>query len=247
MGVPVIACPCSVCHSPLSYNKRSRSAAIISVDQKTLLIDAGPEIRQQLLNSGVTHLDGAILTHAHFDHIAAVDDLKAFTFIHKKKLPILLSKESYDEISHRHYYLMNGEGGGGLHFDFEIVSPPFSSRVFQGVHINLLAYEQREVPVLGILVGDLAYVSDIKQYNKELIQKIRGVSTLIVSALRPTSSPMHFSIDEAIAFSKEVGAKTTYLTHIAHEVDHQSVSKELPKGIHLAYDGLRLPFIYHKE
>lgn len=247
MGVPVIACSCPVCLSSSVRNKRNRSAALICVDDKTLLIDAGPEIRQQLLAHDIERLDGALITHAHFDHIAAIDDLKAFTFVHKRKLAVLLSKESFEELSHRHYYLMDGEGRQGLHFDFEVVEPPFKPQVFAGLDIKLLSYFQREMPVLGFKIGDLAYVSDIKQYTKELIEDIKGIETLIVSALRHTSSPMHFSIDEAIAFAIEVGAKTTYFTHMAHEIDYDTVSAALPDSIHLGYDGLAIPFTYMKE
>lgn len=246
MGVPVIACKCSVCLSSSHYNKRKRCSALITVVDRHLLIDAGPEIREQLISRSINKLDGALLTHPHFDHIAGVDDLKAFFFAEKIKLPILLSKETFDEIRHRHYYLIDESRGKpeGFHFDFHILEDRFGKVDFAGLFFEYLTYTQSKMPVTGLKIGNLAYISDLKEYTKELIDAITDIDVLIISALRQTISPMHLSIDEAIAFAKKVSAKKTYFTHMAHDVDYERDTPLLPEGIQFAYDGLEIPFHY---
>lgn len=246
MGVPALGCKCSVCKSSSSFNKRRRCAALITIGDKHLLIDAGPEIREQILSASVDTLSGALITHPHFDHISCVDDLKGFYFAEKKKLPILLSKESFEEICIRHHYLMDSSGASpvGIHFDFHVMQNSFEKVHFAGLAFEVLSYSQNAMPVMGVKIGNLAYVSDLKEYTNKLIDSLTGIDILIVSALRQTVSPMHLSIDEAIAFAKKVSAKKTYFTHLAHDVDYKRDSPSLPEGIQFAYDGLEIPFHY---
>ena len=246
MGVPALACKCSVCLSTSPFNKRRRSAALFQVAGKNLLIDAGPEIREQLLDAHVDTLDGALLTHSHFDHIACVDDLKGYCYAQKKKLPLLLSPETFEEIRSRTHYLMDKEKGGdqGLFFEFNLIKELFGSVEFAGLHFEYLSYFQSGMKVTGIKIGNLAYLSDIKDYSQKVIDAISGIDVLVISALRQTTSPMHFSIEEAIAFCRKIQAKKTYFTHVAHDVDFQRESALLPSGVQFAYDGLRIPFDY---
>jgi phosphoribosyl 1,2-cyclic phosphate phosphodiesterase len=248
MGVPVLGCSCSVCLSSSRYNKRRRSAALLSIADKKILIDAGPDIREQLLDLNLKNLSGAIITHSHFDHIAGLDDLKAYSFAQKSKIPLLLSEATFDELSLRHHYLMdeNQDRKQGLFFDFQLIPSSFCTIDFVGVEIDILSFVQNHMPVNGFKVGNLAFVSDIKEYSQQLLDSISGIEILIVSALRQTSSPMHFSIDEAVAFSKKVGAKKTYLTHMAHEVDYDIHSSLLPSGVQFAFDGLEIPIQYDR-
>ncbi len=248
MGVPVLGCSCSVCLSSSKYNKRRRSAAILSIADRNILIDAGPDIRQQLLDFNLKNLSGAIVTHSHFDHIAGLDDLKAYSFAQKCKIPVLLSEATFDELSLRHHYLMDENQGKkqGLFFDFQLIPSSFCAVDFVGVKLDMLSFVQNHMPVSGFKVGNLAFVSDIKEYSQQLVDTISGVEILIVSALRHASSPMHFSIDEAVAFSKKVGAKKTYLTHMAHEIDYDIHLSQLPLGVQFAFDGLEIPIQYDK-
>ncbi|MCX6986652.1 MAG: MBL fold metallo-hydrolase [Chlamydiae bacterium] len=248
MGVPVIGCRCCVCTSNSPFNKRRRCAGVISACEKIILIDAGPEIRQQLLDAGIDHLDGALITHAHYDHMAAIDDLKAFTFAQKKKLPVLLGKHTYEELRFRHHYLMEDSGRGeqGMYFDFHVLEDTCPMSCFSGLCFELLNYSQVGTPVTGFKIGNLAYLSDIKEYSQELIDSISGIDILILSALRYTPSPMHLSVPEAIVLAEQVGAKNTYFTHMSHEIDYTHHSSHLPKNIAFAYDGLEIPFQYDK-
>ncbi len=248
LGVPIIGCKCSVCVSISPRNKRRRCSALIAIGGKKLLIDAGPEIRQQLLDAEVDAIDGALITHAHYDHVAGIDDLKAFTFAQKKKLPILLSRQTYDEVTFRSAYLMETVNNRkqGIHFDFQVLDDLSGIASFAGLSIQPISYIQVGMPVTGFKIGNLAYLSDIKEYTPQLIQSVLGVDVLIVSALRYTASPMHLSVDEAIALARKIGAKQTYFTHMSHEIDYTKGLAHLPEGIAFAYDGLAIPFSYDK-
>jgi phosphoribosyl 1,2-cyclic phosphate phosphodiesterase len=244
-GVPIIGCSCPVCSSPSSANKRLRSSGLLKVGNKQFLIDAGPDLRRQALRISLDRLDGLLLTHTHFDHIAGLDDLRIFYFLHKRPLPTLLSNDTFEELKVRYHYLMRPmEKGGSVcaQLQFEVLNQDFGAIEWEGVSIAYFNYWQLGMKVTGYRVGDAAYVSDIRNYSEAVIEALSGVNTLIVSALRHEPSPMHLSVDEAIAFARKVGARHTWLTHISHDIDHEKTDASLPPDIRLGYDGLEIPF-----
>lgn len=241
MGVPVIGCKCPVCKSTDKKNVRARCSVLLKVYEKTFLVDAGPDHRQQALTFGLDHLDGVILTHTHYDHIGGLDDLKVYSY-KKNKLPCLLSGVTFREIKDKVPYLFSKQGNESPFFSFQIEENLFEKRVFEGVPLECLSFFQSGMQVMGIKMGDLAYVSDIKTYDEELITRLKGIKTLILSAIRDEPSGMHFSLEEALSFAAKVEAKTTYLTHIAHEIDHEALQKVLPQSVLVAYDGLTISF-----
>jgi len=240
LGVPIIGCSCEVCRSNSSFDKRMRSAGLFSVRGKKLLIDAGPDLRAQALAYSVTHLDGALITHTHFDHIAGLDDLRVYSF-NREPLPCLLSVETFNELEKRYYYLLKRER---CPFEFYVLETDFGQVEFVDLRIDYFSYYQADMKVTGFRIGDLSYVSDIRDYSLQVLESIQGTKTLILSALREGKSKVHFSLEEAIAFAKEVGAQKTYLTHIAHELSHEKTSLILPSNVFMAYDGLKLPLCY---
>lgn len=247
MGIPVIGCTCKVCTSLVPQNKRLRPSALIEVMGKRFLIDVGPDFREQALKYGISHLEGLLLTHVHFDHIAGIDDLRALYFTHKTKTPCLLSKETLEDLKVRYHYLfkpMAEHTTMSAQIEFVPLDKDFGEVDFRGVKIGYMSYYQGKTKVTGFRVGDFAYVSDIRTYSDEIFHSLKGVHTLVVSALRERPSPVHFTIDEAVEFAQKVGAKKTYFTHIAHELDHLETNKKLPRGIELGYDGLQLSFQY---
>lgn len=247
LGIPVIGCSCKVCTSPSSNNKRLRPSGLIKLAGKSFLLDVGPDFRQQALKYKVNKLDGFILTHVHFDHIAGLDDLRIYYYIQKKKIPCLLSKEDFNELQVRYHYLFKGVEENGMmsaKIDFQLLKNDFGKTDFQGIKIQYMSYHQGKEKVTGYRVGDFAYVTDIREYSEEIFSHLKGLNTLVLSALRHEPSKAHFSVDEAVAFARKVGAKMTYFTHIAHELDHDETNKGLPKDIQLAYDGLEIPFHY---
>lgn len=237
MGIPVIGCPCKVCQS----NTRMRPSALVKIDDKHLLIDVGPDFRTQALRFGLKKLDGVLLTHTHFDHIAGVDDLRIFTFLQKSAIPCLLSDDAKKDLETRYYYLFEKDSKAAK-LNCHILDQDYGEAVFCDVRLRYLTYWQAGMKVTGFRFGDLAYVTDIQRYDPEVLRQLHGVKTLVLSALRYDESPVHFNIPEAIAFAKKVQAEKTYFTHIAHEIDHQETSLALPSGVELGYDGLELEF-----
>lgn len=242
-GVPLIGCKCSVCTSLSTFNKRLRSSGLVTLDGKRYVIDVGPDFRAQALGAKIDHVDGVLITHAHSDHIAGIDDLRAYYFADKKKVPCLCSKETYDEIAQRFHYLMHTEPGStaAAQIDFQVLESDFGECLFAGVKVGYFTYFQMKMKVTGFRFGDFAYVSDIRYFEHPIFEALKGVEVLVLSALRHESTEMHFGIPEAIEFSRNVKAKRTYFTHIAHDIDHEKVYSQLPPGFHLAYDGLSIP------
>ncbi len=234
MGVPLVGCSCAVCSSSSPFNKRLRPAGLIRVGEKNYLIDAGPDFRQQALNIKLSRLDGVLLTHAHYDHIGGLDDLRIFFFKQKKKVSCLLSKETLEEIQTRFHYL-------DKQFEFQLLEGDFGRALFEGLEIEFVSYLQAGMKVNGYRIGNFAYISDIREFSEDIIEKLIGIETLVISALRLEASHVHFSVDEAILFARKVGAKKTYFTHISHDLEHEKTNAMLPKDIKLGFDGLEIP------
>jgi phosphoribosyl 1,2-cyclic phosphate phosphodiesterase len=243
LGVPRLACSCKVCTDSSSFNKRMRCAALVLIDGKKILIDAGPDIRLQLLRENIQSLDALFLTHPHYDHAAGFDDLRPYAFTSGKKLAVTASEDTYKEMTRmRHYLIEELNGLSSSCFDFHILPSPFCKVKIAGIDVEVLSYSQMGMQVNGLRMGSIAYVSDIKEYTEELLRALQGVEILIVSAARYSGASMHFTLEEAIAFSEKVGAKNTYYTHMDHDIDYHNVKVSLPQHHYLAYDGLRLFF-----
>ncbi len=244
LGVPMIGCECSVCLSSDLKDKRKRSSSLIKLDGKTFLLDVGPDYRELALKYKINFLDGCILTHSHYDHVGGFDDLRVYSY-QGKKLPCLMLAQTFQELKANYPYLLEPTEKGGLSssfFSWQTVDSAFGSTVFEGLFLEYVTFLQKGMEVMGLKIGNLAYISDIKEYDAKLIESLQGIDILIVSALRKTKSLMHFSIEEALAFASLIQPKQVYLTHIAHEIAHETVLGELPKGVSLAYDGLEIAF-----
>jgi phosphoribosyl 1,2-cyclic phosphate phosphodiesterase len=245
MGIPVIGCSCSVCSSRSSFNKRLRPSALISVENKKILIDAGQDYRTQALRYQVNDLDGVMFTHAHYDHTAGIDDLRVYYLRDKEPLPCLLSQATANELLNRFNYIFCKDSSVNKlrpKFVFQILKEERGFAEFLCLQVSYLTFEQIGMPVNGYRLGNLAYISDIRHYPETIFEDLQGVRHLVLSALRYQPSPMHFSLDEAIDFAERVGARQTWLTHIAHEVDHEEGNSRLPSNVRLAYDGLVIEF-----
>ena len=245
LGVPILGCPCPVCNSPDPLNKRLRPSVLLHLGKKQFLIDAGPDFRQQALRHGITRLDGVIITHAHYDHTAGIDDLRPFYFWNKARLPFLLSSETAEDIRARFHYLfesMPGLAPIDNRFDLQILPARSGEVLFEGIPIQYVSYTQSGMLVNGFRFGNLAYLSDIRHFSSDIFEHLKGIKYLIISALRYTPSPIHFSVDEAIDFSRQIKAERVWFTHIAHDLEHHQTNAYLPANITLGYDGLEIEF-----
>lgn len=244
LGVPVVGCTCTVCTSNLPQNQRLRSAGLIEISSKRLLIDAGPDIRTQLLRANIHTLDGLLLTHAHYDHIAGLDDLRAISLHQHAPIPCLMSRATWEELLPRFDYLFPSDQHPERYARFTPFFLPDTrgSLSFINLPIRYCSYTQTHMEVNGYRIGDFAYLTDILHYPPTIFEDLEGVKTLVISALRTQPQHLHFTIDQAIAFAEKARAPLCYFTHIAHEVDYAETQKQLPSSIFLAYDGLSLPF-----
>lgn len=244
-GVPKIGCECAVCTSKSTYNKRLRPSVLLQYDQKNILIDAGPDFREQAIRYKIKHLSALILTHTHYDHIGGLDDLRIFYFIEKKPIHCLLSYCSFEEIKLRFYYqfLENTEDNSKtVKFEYLVLPRDRGAIDFHGLHIQYLTYLQGEMPILGLRIGSLAYITDIRTFPETIFEDLKGIDTLIVSALRETPSPIHFSLEESLVFAEKTGCKKAYFNHIDHELDHEKTNKNLPDWARLSFDGQEIEF-----
>ena len=245
-GVPVIGCNCEVCRSTDSRDKRLRTAAMIEVKGVRIIIDAGPDFRQQMLRESVRRIDAILLTHEHKDHTGGIDDVRAFNFVDYPKaihtVDIFATQRTADVIRKDFdYAFVENKYQGAPEIALHIIDgrTPFSVK---GVEITPIAGKHSEhFDVTGYRIGPLAYLTDFKLLLKGEIEKLRGVETLVINALRYEPHHSHLNVDEAIAIAKEVGAKRTLLTHMSHGIGLYECSAErLPAGVELAYDGLKI-------
>lgn len=243
VGVPMIGCPCEVCHSKDPLNQRMRPSALLQIGQRQFLIDAGPDFRMQALKHAITQLDGLLLTHAHHDHIAGIDDLRPIYYRRHSPLPVLLSAETAQDLHTRYYYLFQSNQENFIsRLQLHILPDQAGSVIFENLPIQYVSYTQGSMLVNGYRIGDLAYLSDIHHFFPSIFEHLKGVKYLIISALRYTPSLLHFSVDEAIDFAKQLKAEKVWLTHLSHDLEHHQTNAYLPDHIRLAYDGLEINF-----
>ncbi len=244
-GVPIIGCQCEVCCSANPHNSRLRPSVLLQIENKHFLVDIGPDFRQQALTHKITHLDGIILTHAHHDHTAGLDDVRVLYYKRADPLPILLSEETAFEIQKRFDYLFLPNPyllGNRSKLDLHLLPTNQNEVEFEGMFVQYVDYEQGHMKVNGFRFGTFAYVTDIKEFKEDVYQPLMGIKTLIISALRQDTSPLHFSIDEAVQFATRVQAEKVWITHISHDLDHDKINNYLPDHVRLAYDGLTIDF-----
>ncbi len=239
-GVPMVACKCTVCSSTDVKDKRLRSSIHLQTASTSVVIDTTPDFRYQMLRSKIEKLDGVVFTHAHKDHIAGLDDVKAFNFIHQSVMPLFANKETADAIKRDFYYAFAEKKYPGvpsleMHIK-EKESFSLGDLDFQPIQVKHL-----HMDVTGYRIGDFTYITDANYISEEEKQKIKGSKVLVLNALRKEKHLSHFTLQEAVDLSVELQVPTTYFTHISHQLGlHEEVSKELPAGMFLAYDGLVL-------
>ncbi|OGN60103.1 MAG: hypothetical protein A3F40_02325 [Chlamydiae bacterium RIFCSPHIGHO2_12_FULL_27_8] len=240
-GIPVVGCSCKVCLSPSVYNKRLRPSILIKLANKNILVDVGPDIRHQSLKYGINKIDYLIITHAHYDHIGGIDDMRIFNRIQKKSIKTFLSLSSYEEIKRRYDYIFQPNKKGhsqSASFNFKILKDDVGEFKVSNERIKYFSYFQVLKSVIGIRLKKFAYVTDIKKYDKSIFKFLKNLDVLVISCLRIQKSAVHLNVDQAIEFAKKVNAKKTYFTHMGHEISHAYLENNLPQNMFPAYDGL---------
>jgi phosphoribosyl 1,2-cyclic phosphate phosphodiesterase len=239
-GVPVIACDCPVCSSLDYRDKRLRSSIHLEIEGKSLVVDTGPDFRQQMIREKIDRLDGVLFTHEHKDHTGGLDDIRSYNFLQKKDMPIYGTKKVLNQIKREFAYIFEEVKYPGVPsvITHEIVNEPFSAEGIPVVPIQVLHYR---LPVFGFRFGDFTYITDAKYIDDTELEKIKGTKVLVLNALQQTHHLSHFTLEEAIQLVNLIKPETTYFTHISHKLGtHQEVEKTLPPNIHLAFDGLKI-------
>lgn len=244
-GVPVIACKCDTCKSSHFKDKRTRSSVLIQVEDQQFVIDTGPDFRQQMLREQVEFLNGVIFTHEHKDHVAGLDDIRAFNHKQNEAMKVYATNPVRDAL-HREYHYIFSEvyyPGTPKILIQDIDNTPFKlTPTFELTPISVLHYK---MPVLGYRMGDLTYITDAKTISESETNKVKGSKILILNALHFFPHISHFNLEEALTFIEIIKPEAAYLTHISHLFGkHKDIEKLLPKGVRVAYDGLKLNFNY---
>jgi phosphoribosyl 1,2-cyclic phosphate phosphodiesterase len=236
----MIGCECAVCTSPDKRDKRFRSSILVQSPSTTVLVDAGPDFRCQMLRHKVKHLDAVILTHSHKDHIAGMDDIKAFTYFTRKPMKVYAETSTETAIRREYYYAFADDKYPGTpEFDMKPISnQPF---IVGDIPVTPVRVWHLKMPVLGFRFGTFTYITDANFIDEAEKDKIKGSEIIVLNALRKEKHVSHFNLQEAIELVTELEIPQAYLTHISHQLgNHEEVEAGLPKGIHLAYDGLLL-------
>lgn len=236
----MIACDCPVCSSLDYRDKRLRSSIHLEVDGKSLVVDTGPDFRQQMIREKIHHLDGILFTHEHKDHTAGLDDIRSYNFLQKKDMPIYGTKKVLNQIKREFAYIFEEVRYPGIPSVIaqEITNEPFIAEGIKVVPIEVMHYR---LPVFGFRFGDFTYITDAKYIDDAELEKVKGTKVLVLNALQKTHHLAHFTLDEAIQLVKLIKPESAYFTHISHRLGtHQDVELILPPNIHLAYDGLKI-------
>lgn len=245
-GIPVIGCRCNVCTSPDRRDRRLRTSAMVETKGIRIVIDAGPDFRYQMLRTGVRHLDAILLTHEHKDHIGGLDDVRAFNFvdypetIHKIDIyaaprTVAVVRKDYDYAFAEDKY----RGVPEIELHEMDVTRPF--RIGNVEIVPISGHHSARFAVTGYRIGPLAYLTDFKTIEDREIEKLKGVDTLVVNALRFAEHYSHFNVAEALELIGRVEPREAYLTHMSHDIGlHADTARRLPAGVRPAYDMLQL-------
>ena len=241
-GVPVIGCNCNVCTSSNPKDSRLRSSIHISYKNKSIVIDTGPDFRQQMLNSKIKNLDAILYTHEHKDHVAGLDDVRPFNFIQKKPIEIFCNDRVFQALKREFHYIFDPK--------FQYPGIPKINRnkilktkfkIYEDIEIEPIEVMHYKLPVLGFRIGKFAYITDAKTIKEDEKEKLKGLDLLIVNALRLKKHLSHFNLEEALNLIEELHPKKAILTHISHYMGlHEEIQKKLPDHISLGYDNQKI-------
>lgn len=243
-GVPVIACDCQVCTSPDPRDKRLRASVHLNVDGTSLLIDTSPDMRAQMLRANIRRIDGVLYTHMHADHTAGLDELRRYNILQQQRIPVWADPATGAELEERFAYAFSSPFpyfGGKPDLDLTVFDGPFSAL---GVAVTPVPVMHGILPIVGFRIGDLAYITDAKTIAPASRDLLRGLDTLVITALRTEAHPAHLALDEALAVIDDLRPKRAFLSHLGHEMGrHAEVEPTLPDHVRIAVDNLsvRIP------
>jgi phosphoribosyl 1,2-cyclic phosphate phosphodiesterase len=239
-GVPMVACPCEVCASTDPKDKRLRSSILVQSASTTVVIDTTPDFRYQMLRAGIRHLDAVVYTHPHKDHLAGLDDVRAYNFFQRRAMPLYANAMTQEAIVREFPYAFADVRYPGIP-ELELHNIDKEPFTIGDIKLTPIHVWHMKMPVLGFRIGDFTYITDANRIDEGEKEKIRGSRQIVLNALRHEKHLSHFSLREAIAEVEELGVPEAWFTHISHQLGkHSAVEPTLPANRHLAYDGLVL-------
>ena len=241
LGVPTIGCPCRVCLSSDSRDKRTRPSILLRYNGHAVVIDTGPDFRFQAIRAGLDRLDAVLFTHGHADHVLGLDDTRAFTLSANKSIPIYANQSALRGIRRIFQYAFDGYApfGGIPSIEDHLITGPLELFGLEFVPVQVL---HGRLEVLGFRFGPVAYLTDYSQIPESSYELLRGVEIVFLDALRHEPHPAHMTVAEALLEVERIRPKQAFFTHIAHDLGHQETNASLPEHVRLCYDGMQLEF-----
>lgn len=239
-GVPMVGCKCGVCLSDNPKDKRLRSSVLIQEQGKTLVIDCGPDFRQQMLREQVNKIDAIIFTHSHKDHTGGLDDIRGFNYVLKKAIPLYLDAETLEIIKRQYEYIFADHAYPGIP---QIETNLFNNKAFNVLGINVLPIQvlHYRMNVYAFRIADFTYITDANFIPEAEKEKAKGSKVLVLNALRHEPHVSHFTLGQAVKLVNELKPEKAYFTHISHQLGlYEDIAAQLPHNIELAYDGLAI-------
>ena len=238
-GVPVIGCECEVCKSDNKKDKRLRSSVLIEEDDKNIIIDTGPDLRQQSLKNNIYKIDFVLYTHAHRDHVSGIDELRSFNFIQKEKIHGFGNKELVNQLENDYSYIFQNQNYPGLpKVNLEIVNKKFTYKGIEVIPIQAFHYKLK---ILGYRIKDFTYLTDVKTLEKNELKKINGSKVLVINCLQIKEHISHLNLKEALELVYNLEVEKVYFTHISHNLGlYNKIESILPIKVNLAYDTLKV-------
>jgi phosphoribosyl 1,2-cyclic phosphate phosphodiesterase len=242
-GIPVVGCKCDTCTSTNPHNRRLRSSVFVEIGDLKILIDTGPDLRQQMLMYQISDVDALLITHEHNDHTAGLDDVRPINFLHNKTLPLYAMQRVIKNIEERFAYIFDENPyPGSPQISLHTVYPntPFE---IKGVEIRPILFQHSTIDILGYIIGNFAYITDASYISDELVNYLnsQALDVITLNALHHKKHHSHFSLSEAVEMAQRIGAKESYLIHMSHTMGRvEEWSQSLPEAVFPAYDGLIL-------
>lgn len=259
-GVPFIGCACKICRSRNPKNKRTRASAWFQVQSKSIVIDTGPDFRLQALREKISRIDAVLYTHPHADHIHGIDDLRSYNFIQNEPIPCYGNAWTCEDLPIKFSYIFKksppkkpgdqawgnltgyGEGGGIPMLDLKLLDPKLESIDIKGVSAQYIPHQHGSRESLGYRIDSVAYIADCSYIPPTSLDRLKGLSALVLDCVRLEPHRTHLNLDRALELIEQIKPQKAYLTHLGHEFDYENWMKKLPRGVGLAYDGLKIRF-----